>query len=247
MKVFIPTAALIAAFFLAACAEVSPRFQQPEAFDALADLPPAYIVGPGDELSVVFPFNAELNYEGPVGPDSNFTLPVAGTVSTAGKTTTQVEEAISRALTERKIARDASVSISIRRYAQVVYVGGEVRQPGAIPLQNKMDPLQAVIAAGGALDTARTSQAVIIRRGADGKPLLRVVNLDKLISTGDKDQAIALRPLDSIFIPKTSIAEANLWVDQYINKIIPFQRSFSYSINSQNPAATAATAIVTPP
>jgi len=237
MKGFFSAAAVITAFFLVGCAEVAPRFQQPGAFDALADLPPSYIVGPGDELSVVFPFNAELNYEGPVGPDSNFTLPVAGTVSTAGKTTTQVEEAISQALTDRKVARNPSVSISIRRYAQVVYVGGEVRQPGAIPLQNKMDPLQAVIAAGGALDTARTSQAVIIRRGPDGKPLLRVVNLNKLIQTGDKTQAIALRPLDSIFIPKTSIAEANLWVDQYINKILPFQRGFSYTINSQNPSA----------
>lgn len=246
MMGFLRATAIIAAVLLASCAEVSNRYQQPDAFDALADIPPSYLVGPGDELSVVFPFNAELNYEGPVGPDSNFTLPVAGTISTAGKTTTQVEQAISQALTERKIARDAAVSISIRRYAQVVYVGGEVRTPGAVALQNKMDPLQAVIAAGGALDTARTSQAVIIRRGADGKPLLRVVDLDKLIHTGDKDQAIALRPLDSIFIPKTSIAEANLWVDQYINKIIPFQRSFSYSINSQNPAATAATAIVTP-
>lgn len=242
MKHFVPVTAIISALLLAGCAEVSPRYQQPDAFAALAELPPSYIVGPGDELSVVFPFNAELNYEGPVGPDSTFTLPVAGTVSTAGKTSTQVEEAISQALTERKIARNPAVSISIRRYAQVVYVGGEVRTPGAIPLQNRMDPLQAVIAAGGALDTARTSQAVIIRRGADGKPLLRVVNLDKLIHTGDEAQAIALRPLDSIFIPKTSIAEANLWVDQYINKILPFQRGFSYTINSQNPSA-----VLTPP
>ncbi|MCC6913582.1 MAG: polysaccharide biosynthesis/export family protein [Rhodospirillaceae bacterium] len=237
MKGFFRTTAIISAFFLAACAEVAPRFQQPEAFDAVADFPPSYIVGPGDELSVVFPFNSELNYEGPIGPDSNFTLPVAGTISTAGKTSTQVEEAISQALTERKIARNPSVSISIRRYAQVVYVGGEVKQPGPIALQNKMDPLQAVIAAGGALDTARTSSAVIIRRGPNGKPLLKVVDLNKLIHTGDEAQAIALRPLDSIFIPKTSIAEANLWVDQYINKILPFQRGFSYTINNQNPSA----------
>ncbi|MBX7199013.1 MAG: polysaccharide export protein [Rhodospirillaceae bacterium] len=242
MTNFLRATAMMSAFFLAACAEVAPRYQHPDAFDSIAELPPSYIIGPGDELSVVFPFNAELNYEGPVGPDSTFTLPVAGTVSTAGKTSTQVEEAISQALTARKIAQNPPVSISIRRYAQVVYVGGEVKLPGAIPLQNKMDPLQAVIAAGGALDTARTSSAVIIRRGADGKPLLRVVDLNKLIHTGDKAQAIALRPSDSIFIPKTSIAEADLWIDQYINKLVPFQRGFSYTINSQNPNA-----LVTPP
>lgn len=245
MKDFLRIATVIATVSLAACGpEVAPRYQQVDAFDSMTDAPPPYIVGPGDDLSVVLPFNPELNYEGPVGPDSNFTMPVAGTVSTAGKTTAQVEEAISQALTDRKIARKPSVSISIRRYAQVIYVGGEVKNPGVQPLQNKMDPLQAVLAAGGTLDTARTHSVVIIRRGADGKPLLRVVDLDELIHTGDRGQAVALRPQDTIFVPKTTIAEVDQWVDQYINKALPFQRGFSYTINNNtnpNPGANATT------
>jgi protein involved in polysaccharide export with SLBB domain len=197
----------------------------------------------------VFPFNPELNYEGPVGPDSNFTLPVAGTISTAGRTSTQVEDAISQALTDRKVARKPSVSISIRHYAQVVYVGGEVKLPGVIPLQNRMDPMQAVLAAGGALDTARTHSVVVIRRAPDGQPLLRVVDLEDLIHTGNKNQAIALRPQDTVFVPKTTIAEVDQWVDQYINKALPFQRGFSYSINNNtnpNPAVSGTTTVTTP-
>src|SRR5579859_54858 len=249
MKDFLRIATVISLFSLAACGpEVSPRYQQTDAFDSMTEAPPPYIIGPGDDLSVVFPFNAELNYEGPVGPDGSFTLPVAGTVATTGRTSAQVEEAISQALTDRKIARKPSVSISIRRYAQVIYVGGEVKNPGVIPLQNKMDPLQAVLAAGGALDSARTHSVVIVRRGPDGKTLLRVVDLDELIHTGDKTQAVALRPQDTIFVPKTTIAEVDLWIDEYINKALPFQRGFSYTINNNtNPNPGANTTTTTTP
>jgi protein involved in polysaccharide export with SLBB domain len=245
MKVFLRAAMVIATLGLAACGpEVASRYQQTDAFDSMAETPPPYVIGPGDDLSVVLPFNPELNYEGPVGPDQNFTMPVAGTVSTAGRTTTQVEEAISQALTDRKIARKPSVSISIRRYAQVIFVGGEVKNPGMIPLQNRMDPLQAVLAAGGTLDTARTGSVVIVRRGPDGKTLLRVVDLNELIHTGDRTQAVALRAQDTIYVPKTTIAEVDEWVDQYINKTLPFQRGFSYTINNNtnpNPSASTTT------
>lgn len=248
MKFLLRAATMIAVLGLTACGpEVAPRYQQAEAFDAMTETPPPYIIGPGDDLSVVFPFNPELNYEGPVGPDSNFTVPVAGTISTAGRTTTQVEEAISQALTDRKVARKPLVSISIRRYAQVIYVGGEVKSPGMISLQNKMDPLQAVLAAGGTLDTARTGSVVIIRRGADGKALLRVVDLDELIHTGDRGQSVALRPQDTIYVPKTTIAEVDQWVDQYINKTLPFQRGFSYTINNNPNSTTTTTTSTTSP
>lgn len=239
------TAAIVLA--VAGCGpEVSPKYQQIDAFDAMSETPPPYIIGPGDDLSVVFPFNPELNYEGPVGPDQNFTIPVAGTISTAGRTSQEVEAAIAKALTDRKIARNPSVSISIRRYAQVIYVGGEVKNPGAIPLQNRMDPLQAVLAAGGALDTARTGSVVIVRRGPDGKPILRVVDLDALLHTGDHTQAVALRAQDTVFVPKTTIADIDLWVDQYLNKTLPFQKGFSYSINNNTNPNPGATTVVQP-
>ncbi len=225
--------------------EISPQYQQVDAFDSMSETPPPYIIGPGDDLSVVFPFNPELNYEGPVGPDQNFTVPVAGTISTSGRTTQDVEIAISKALTDRKIARNPSVSISIRRYAQVIYVGGEVKNPGVIPLQNRMDPLQAIFAAGGSLDTARTGSVVIIRRGPEGQILMRVVDLGALIHTGDRSQAVALRPQDTIFVPRSNIAEVDLWVDQFINKTLPFQRGFSYTINNNSPNPAAAAAGVT--
>ncbi|PKU24430.1 polysaccharide biosynthesis/export family protein [Telmatospirillum siberiense] len=238
MKKFVCAAVILTA--LAGCApSVEPRHQQAAHFSPLAGMAPEYRVGPGDDLSVVLPYNPELNYEGPVGPDGRFTMPVVGTVFVGGQTVSGVEAGIDKALIERKVVKEAHASVSIRHYAQVVYVGGEVKLPGAVPLRNQMDPLQAITVAGGLLDTARSEQVVLIRPGVDGKPVLRVVDLEALIHTGDPAQAVALQPQDTIFVPKSSIAEVDLWIDQYINRTLPFNRSLSYTINDN--AGTAAT------
>jgi len=233
VRVAAALAALALTPLLAGCGySGSPPDQQALAFSAASEQPEDYRIGPGDDLSVVLPYNPELNYEGPVGPDSHFTMPVVGIVSTAGKTVPEVEVSISKALTDQHVASNPKVSVSIRHYAQVVYVGGEVKTPGAVALQGKMDPLQAITVAGGMLDTARTGEVVIIRRGADGRPVRRVVDVAALVRDGDPAQQIALKPQDTIFVPKSSVAEVDLWVDQYINKTLPFNRGFSYSVNN---------------
>jgi hypothetical protein len=45
---------------------------------------------------------------------------------------------------------------------------------------------------------------------------------------------LKLSPQDVIFVPQTGIAQANQFVDQYINKMLPFTRSVSYNYN-KNP------------
>ena len=40
---------------------------------------------------------------------------------------------------------------------------------------------------------------------------------------------------DIVFVPRTRIAEVALWVDQAINRTIPFSRNFSYAINRNMP------------
>lgn len=230
MKKFFCVAVVLAA--LAGCSpSVAPDHDHPEHFASMNATAPEYRIGPGDNLSVVMPYNPELNYEGPVGPDGRFTMPVVGTVLVGDLTVSEAGVAIDAALAEHKVVRAAHSSVSIRGYAQVVYVGGEVKLPGAIPLRNKMDPLQAISVAGGLLDTARSEQVVLIRPAADGKPMLRTIDLDALIHTGDPGQAVALQPRDTIFVPKSSVAEVDQWIDQYINRTLPFSRSLNYTIN----------------
>jgi polysaccharide biosynthesis/export protein PslD len=37
-------------------------------------------------------------------------------------------------------------------------------------------------------------------------------------------------------VPRSRLGEVNLWIDQAINRLIPFSRNFSYAINRGNPA-----------
>lgn len=137
----------------------------------------AYRIAPGDELAISFPYNAELDHAGPVGPDGRIAIPLVGNVPVGGRTIDEVAALISADLRRQGVVEDARPTVAVRQYGGVVYVGGEVRQPGPVKLTATMDPMQAVIGAGGLLDTARTRKVVVIHRNADGTIAQRQVDL----------------------------------------------------------------------
>jgi protein involved in polysaccharide export with SLBB domain len=199
---------------------------------------PEYRLSPGDEVSVTFPFNAELNHDGPVGPDGRFTLPLVGPLYLNGDTISEATLKLAVALRDYGIVEDAHPSLTIRKYSASVFVGGEVKQPGTFTLSAGMDPLQAVIAAGGMLDTAKTKRIAVIRRSPEGRAIILYVDLHAYTRGG----AARLAPLearDVVFVPKSNIAEADAWVDQYLNKLLPFGKNFNYNLGNYGTTTVA--------
>jgi protein involved in polysaccharide export with SLBB domain len=96
------------------------------------------------------------------------------------------------------------------------------------PLVGFVSVLQAISQAGGMKDTARTSEVVIIRQDENHNPLVAQVNLRKVIDGTDMGQDIVLKPFDIVFVPKSPIANVNVWVDQYVRKNLPIYFSFGY-------------------
>ena len=205
--------------------------QQPNRFETWVNTPASgYLIQPGDDISVTLPFNGELNQRAQVAPDGTFTMPLAGVLPAAGHSTSQLAEGIDKALASKGVVADARATVTVAAYSGRVYVGGQVREPGEIPLRADMTVIQAIAAARGMLDTARTNEVVLIRRSpTDGRPMLRTVDIDALTHTGSPDQAVVLQPSDTIFVPKSSIAEVDQWVDQHINQAIPFSKGLSYT------------------
>lgn len=193
-----------------------------------ATAPQEYRLGPGDDLSVTFPYNAELNHDGLIGPDGRFALPVLGSLDLSGDTTAEAAAAITSALRTAGIVENAYTSLSIRRYGTNVYVGGQVHLPGVVALAAGMDPLQAILAAGGLTDQAKTGQVAILRRTPDNHARLITVDVKRYIR-GQQTEAVLLQPRDIVFVPRSRIAEFDLWIDNYINKALPFSRGLNYS------------------
>jgi len=210
---------------------------------AAQDLSPAapeYRLLAGDEIAVKMPLNPELDTNGPIGPDGRFSIPLAGRVAIGGMTLGQAEAAIAQALQAAKVVANARPGIVVSKYAGLVYVGGEVRTPGPVPLNRALDPLQAIVNAGGLLDTARSKRVAIIRQAGIGPRRVEIVNVREIVKTGGQTVPVMLAPGDVVFVPKSTIAEVDLFIDQYINKIVPNALHFNVNMGNNNGTPTTA-------
>jgi protein involved in polysaccharide export with SLBB domain len=193
--------------------------------------PEAHRLAGGDEIELRFTLNPELNDRVMIGPEGQVTVPLLGPIDAAGKTVPEFTDILKRRYAS--VLRVADVDVLIRGYgSERIFVGGEVRTPGVETIEGPTDVLQGVMMAGGLLPTARMDEVVVIRRRADQKPMLRTVNLKTLISTGAPDEELHLQPYDVVYVPRSSIAEFDLFIDQYLNQAIPFQKSINVNIGN---------------
>jgi polysaccharide biosynthesis/export protein PslD len=228
---------LLGAAGLAGCSTtqaIRPRENRAHAFSPWTDAPPPYRLGFGDKVKVDFLLTPELSEETVVGPDGYISLRVAGRVAAQNLSPAQLQVAIQQAAST--YLRDPIVSVSVTdAKAARVMVGGAVQKPGVFPLPPRATPMEAVLLAGGFLPEARMDQVVILRPPPGGGPaMLKTVDLRRYVSEGDGRDRVALAPEDVVFVPRSRIAELDLWVDENINKLLPFNRDlgFSYSVGS---------------
>lgn len=187
-----------------------------------------YRIGPGDELSVRFVVNPDLNATVVVGPDGRGIFPLISAQDVAGLTAEEANALLSRAYAA--VLRAPQVETLVAGYgASQIYIGGEVRDPGVKTIKGRLTVAQAVMSAGGFQDTARTGHVVVIRqRPGDPRLLMRAIDVrDSLNGKGGDDFAVL--PGDLIFVPRSAITEVNRFVRQYVTGVLPF--NFNYNIN----------------
>jgi protein involved in polysaccharide export with SLBB domain len=213
---------------------LSVRENLPEGFAPWTDGPIPYRFGAGDRVKVQFLLTPEVNEVALVAPDGSIGLRAGGRVEVGGRTAEEASEAITRAA--RRVLTNPIVTVSLEEAgAAVAFVGGSVRRAGAYPVGGRRGVVEMIALAGGLDESARMDQVVLIRRSPQDRPMLRTVNLRGFVSGQDATGDVPLMAGDIVFVPRSRIAEVGLWVDQAINRIIPFSRSFSYAINRNNP------------
>ena len=180
-----------------------------------------YIILPGDTLQIRYTFHPEMNQEAAVQPDGKITVSLLGAIAVGGLTTTRVGQLIVEKVSDQ--LRSPEVVVNITRFAERnVYVGGEVNKEGMVRYRKGLTPLQAIIAAGGLTDSARADSVILVRRTGDSdeETISRKLNLVESVTEGK--EMIFLAAEDIVYVPKSSIAEANLWVKQHITDLFPF-------------------------
>jgi polysaccharide biosynthesis/export protein len=135
----------------------------------------------------------ELSRTVPVRPDGKITLPLIGDVKAEGLTPAELETTVSRQL--QPLVRDPRVTVIVHDVnGQRVYVTGMVGHPGAFPLRNTMNVLQALALAGGLAEFADRDEIHVLR--ADGRRL--AVAYDDLVNGKSK---VTLGPGDTVVVP----------------------------------------------
>ena len=61
--------------------------------------------------------------------------------------------------------------------------------------------------------------------------MLRTVDLRSFASVGTAEGDLPLVPGDIVFVPRNRISEVDLWIDQFINRLLPFNKAFNYTVN----------------
>jgi polysaccharide export outer membrane protein len=220
-------AAIVLLALLPGCLATTPTAPPPRGPEQEAGAP--YLLKVGDSLDIRFYKTPELNVEEvPIRSDGKISLELLGDVQAAGL----APDELSRRLTERYASEleDPRVTVIVRAFGGQVYVGGEVKTPSALPFATGMTALQAISGSGGFLDTARLDHAVLIRQVAGGRYEGHRLILDRALSGEDLSQDVALRPSDIIHIPKSRIANLNLFVEQYIRNNLPVQPSIGSGV-----------------
>jgi protein involved in polysaccharide export with SLBB domain len=181
-----------------------------------------YRIEPNDTLSIKYPFHPEMNQDAIVEPDGKIMATRIGRVTVAGLTTVELETLLKEKTSDR--LRDPEVVVTIQKFSdKTIFVGGEVGKPGTIPYVKGMTPLQAVITAGGFLATGRLDSVILVRgTDSEARYIARTLNMEQTIGEGTREP-LFLAPHDIIFVPRTRIANANLWVKQHIVDLLPFR------------------------
>lgn len=204
--------------------------QPPEQFAPWQDTVEEYRLRPGDEIDVKLLYNPEISDRLVIAPDGRINMSLVGSVVAEGQTPSEFARDLEKRFAVELQRPD--VTVIPRAFAsQRVFVGGEVGAPGVVNLTGRMGVGEAVLAAGGLRNTGAFDNVVVVRRSPAGKPMLRNVDLQALLNTGDRQQDIPLQAGDMVFVPRKGIANVNLWIDQYVKQVLPFSTAAGFSGN----------------
>src|SRR3984957_1708076 len=181
-----------------------------------------YKIQSGDQLALDFYMNSEFNDNATVDPNGKIVLRMVGPIQAAGLTTAQLASSIDNAYRNELRNPGAVVHLANSPNRQI-YVEGEVAKPGAFPLQPGMTAVQALALAGGVTVDSAPDKTVLIRRDACGQSQGTNVVLASAIKKPGSSEDVALMSHDVVLVPRSGIANADLWVKQHIRDILPVE------------------------
>jgi polysaccharide biosynthesis/export protein len=159
----------------------------------------------GDSIDLNYRLTPEFNQTITIEPDGYGSLNIAGDVKLEGLTLQQAHDLIVEKDSVRLNQPELNLVLSNFQKPYVV-VGGNVAQPGKIELREELTALQAILLAGGFVDTAKQSKVLVFRHINGDLGEVHQLNLYKVDKTVKLEHDMALESGDMIMVPTNNLA-----------------------------------------
>lgn len=166
-----------------------------------------YLVDSNDVLKIVIFEEPELSMTIRVTDEGILSYPLIGDMDVKGLTTWEVEKIMEARLRDGylrnpKVIVMLDIALMGQYQEKEVFILGEVRRPGAIPMLGKyLTVLEVIAKAGGFTAIAAPNRTKVIRL-EDGIEQTIMVDLNK-VKKGDRGLDIILQPGDTIVVPES--------------------------------------------
>jgi polysaccharide export outer membrane protein len=162
-------------------------------------LPPDYLIGIDDVLTVFFWREKDLTGDVTVRPDGRITIPLLNDITAVGLTPDQLRTQVTQLAD--KFVQDPTVTIVVKQInSRKVFITGQIAKPGPYPLQGPLTVMQLIAMAGGVHEFADQDKITILRVEG-GKPLSIPFNYEQVKKRKNLQQNILLKPGDTIIVP----------------------------------------------
>ena len=126
-----------------------------------------YVLGVGDKLRITVFGEEDLSGDFQVSSTGTVSMPLIGEVKAAGETASQIQETITKKLSEG-FMKSPHVSLQVSTY-RPFFIVGEVMKPGSYTYVNGMTVINAVALAGGYTYRADKDDIRLKHGGTEGK------------------------------------------------------------------------------
>ncbi len=130
-------------------------------------------------------------------------------VDVGGLTVAEAERRVQEAA--KPFMREPRAQIALKKKLlkiKRVFVFGDVKKPGMIPMARHMTVLQALAAVDNFHGTALLEEIRVVRGGDFTKPKILTADLARLFTYGDLSRNIPLEENDVIFVPREHLGDA---------------------------------------
>src|SRR5262249_48047927 len=117
--------------------------------------PPDYVIGPDDQLTIMFWREKDMSADVIVRPDGKITLPLLNEVLASGLTPEQLRVKLTEEA--KRYVEEPNATVVVRQInSRRVFITGQVGKAGPFPILSSMTVLQLISMAGGVNEYAKS-------------------------------------------------------------------------------------------